>query len=62
MCATQGMGSTHFLPQIVGMQQAMELLLTGKTVSGEAAQAMGLVLRAVDQVRAREAGYLCALA
>lgn len=53
-----GMGTTFFVPRLVGMARAYELLLTGEPVSGEEAARIGLVNRAVepDQVmeRARE--------
>lgn len=38
-----GMGSTHFLPQIVGRASAAELLLTGKTISAQEALEYGIV-------------------
>jgi len=39
-----GMGATHFLPQIVGQQNAARLILTGDIVTGDEAKAMGMVL------------------
>lgn len=44
--------STWLLPRIVGLSWALELLLTGRTISGAEAAQMGLVSRAVpgDQV------------
>ncbi len=42
-----GGGSTQRLPRRVGMQRAMELLTTGRWLSGTEAQEWGLVLRAV---------------
>ena len=44
-----GGGSTQRLPQRVGMQLAMELLTTGKWLSGKEAADCGLVLRAVPE-------------
>ena len=44
-----GGGSTQRLPQRVGMQLAMELLTTGKWLSGKEAADCGLVLRAVEE-------------
>jgi enoyl-CoA hydratase/carnithine racemase len=40
--------STWILPRLIGLSQAMELLLTGRIFSGEEAVAMGLAGRAVD--------------
>ncbi len=42
-----GGGSTQRLPRRIGMQRAMELLTTGRRLSGSEAAAWGLVLRAV---------------
>ena len=47
-----GLGSTHLLPQLVGMARAQELVLTAKKILGTEAAAIGLVNKAVpaDQV------------
>jgi enoyl-CoA hydratase/carnithine racemase len=42
-----GGGSTQRLPRHIGMQRAMELLITGRWLSGAEAADWGLVLRAV---------------
>ena len=42
-----GGGSTQRLPRRIGMQRAMELLTTGRWLSGAEAAGWGLVLRAV---------------
>ena len=42
-----GGGSTQRLPRRVGLQRAMELLTTGKWISGTEAVEWGLALRAV---------------
>jgi enoyl-CoA hydratase/carnithine racemase len=42
-----GGGSTQRLPRKLGIQKAMELMLTGSWLSGKEAQELGLVLRAV---------------
>ena len=39
-----GMGSTHYLPRLIGHQQAARLLLTGEVVSGAEAARYGNVL------------------
>jgi Enoyl-CoA hydratase/carnithine racemase len=44
-----GMGGSHFLPVAVGEAKAMEILLTGKVLTGEEAKSLGLVQRLVDQ-------------
>lgn len=38
-----GLGATEFLPRVVGEARATELLLTGRTLTGREAEAMGLV-------------------
>ena len=43
-----GMGSTLFLPQLVGPQLAARLLLTAELVGGDEAARIGLVLEAVE--------------
>ena len=43
-----GMGSTHWLPSIVGPQIANALVLTGDVVDGTEAARLGLVLRTAD--------------
>ena len=42
-----GAGSSQRLPRKIGAQRAMELLLTGRWLSGKEAEQWGLVLRAV---------------
>jgi enoyl-CoA hydratase len=42
-----GMATTWFLPQVVGLAVARELLLTGRLVTGAEAAGLGLVNRAV---------------
>ena len=51
-------GGTFFLPRIVGMQKAAELMMLGKKISAEEAHALGLVARVFppsefNEVRAR---------
>jgi len=38
-----GMGSTHFLPRLVGVQQASLLMLTGRLVGAQEALRIGMV-------------------
>lgn len=45
-----GMGSTFFLPNLVGHQTASRLLLTGDVISGEEAAKLGLVELSDDPV------------
>ena len=47
-----GLGTTHLLPNLVGMARAQELVLTAKKILGSEAAEMGLVNKAVptDQV------------
>uniref|UniRef100_A0A7S4FX51 Uncharacterized protein n=1 Tax=Eutreptiella gymnastica TaxID=73025 RepID=A0A7S4FX51_9EUGL len=44
-----GMGSTHFLPLLVGHQNASFMLLSGGQISGVEAKDMGIALRAVPK-------------
>jgi len=39
-----GMASTHFLPQLIGMQQASRMLLTGQLLDAQEAEEIGLVM------------------
>jgi len=49
-----GGGSTQRLPRKLGPQKAMELLLTGRWLSGKEAEEWGLVLRAVPADKLEE--------
>lgn len=42
-----GMGSTHFLPKLVGQQESTRMLLTGDLISGKRAVEIGMALEAV---------------
>jgi len=44
-----GDGGAWFLPRIVGMQRAIELLVTGRTISADEAVAIGMVLETVPR-------------
>ena len=46
---------TQTLPKIVGWKRAMELILTGKTLSGEEAEKLGLINMAVETEKLEEA-------
>jgi enoyl-CoA hydratase len=54
------LGVSYMLPRAVGAQRAAELLLTGRQVSAEEAEAMGLILRAVDDDKLMEAALALA--
>jgi len=43
-----GMGTTHFLPLLLGPQAAAHMLLTGEPIDGVTAERIGLAWRAVD--------------
>ena len=51
---TPELASTHILPHIVGLGQAMELMLSGKIISGEEAARIGLVNRVVPHDKLME--------
>jgi enoyl-CoA hydratase len=53
-------GGTVRLPRIVGLGRALDLILTGRGVSGDEALAMGLVTQLVDQGQARAAAIALA--
>lgn len=44
-----GMGGSHLLPVAVGEAKAMDILLSGKILTGEEAEELGLVQRVVDK-------------
>jgi enoyl-CoA hydratase len=46
------MGASWLLPRLVGLQRAMDILLTGRTMLGEEAAQIGLALAAFDDVEA----------
>jgi enoyl-CoA hydratase/carnithine racemase len=46
-----GMGTTYFLPRLVGTARAYELLLTGEPITGAEAERIGMVNRAVEPER-----------
>lgn len=45
-----GLGSTELLPQIVGLANALDLVLAARTIDARTAQALGLVQEAVPAV------------
>jgi enoyl-CoA hydratase len=53
-------GGTVRLPRIVGLGRALDLILTGRGVSGDEAVAMGLVNRLVDKGQALDAAVALA--
>jgi enoyl-CoA hydratase/carnithine racemase len=50
-----GDGGCYFLPRIVGLGRALDLLLTGRFVDAEEAERMGMVSRVVDDADLPEA-------
>ncbi|MEM7412741.1 MAG: enoyl-CoA hydratase/isomerase family protein [Myxococcota bacterium] len=57
-----GLGSTHLLPQLVGLGRAQELVLTARIVQAEEACEMGLVNRVVPADQLLDAAYELAAA
>lgn len=55
-------GSTLLLPQLVGYQQAADLLLTGRLMDAEEALKMGLIAAIVDDVNTEALAYASQLA
>lgn len=47
-------GSTWFLPRLVGLQRAFDIMATNPTLTAEEAQAIGLIARVVDDERFEE--------
>lgn len=53
-------GSSYFLPRLVGMSRATEILMTGRDVWAEEAERIGLVSRLVDEGEVMNAAFECA--
>lgn len=53
-------GSSYFLPRLVGMSRATEILMTGRDVWAEEAERIGLVSRLVDEGEVMNAAMDCA--
>ncbi len=51
-----GWGGTYRLPRVIGEGRAMELILTGRSISAEEALQYGLVSRVVPQEELKKAG------
>jgi enoyl-CoA hydratase len=51
-------GASWLLPKLVGLQRAMDILLTGRTMMGDEAAGVGLCLKAYDDTAAMHAAAL----
>lgn len=56
-----GLGTSYFLPQLVGVAKARELILSGATVSADEAREIGLITSVVPADRLSEAAIEAAL-
>ncbi len=56
-----GLGGTYRLPRLIGLQKALDMMLTGKNIYAQRAYKMGLVDRLVDQPKQLEAAKKFAL-
>jgi len=54
---TPEFGSTYFLPRLVGLGNALELLFTGKIISAEEAKEIGMVNRVVSPEQLEKVTY-----
>lgn len=50
------MGSSYFLPRLIGMSRAAEILYTGRAIDGVEAEKIGLVSKVVEKEQLLEAG------
>jgi len=50
------MGSSYFLPRLIGMSKAAEIMYTGKALKGTDAEKLGLVSKLVENENLLEAG------
>ncbi|HEY0469483.1 MAG TPA: fatty acid oxidation complex subunit alpha FadJ [Polyangiaceae bacterium] len=57
-----GLGGTQRLPRLIGIEQALDLLLTGKQIDGQRALRMGLIDELVPSAILLEVAVRCALA
>lgn len=57
-----GLGSTHFLPRLVGPSRALELVLSGRKIGAAEAAAVGLVSRVVPTGALAKEARECAAA
>jgi enoyl-CoA hydratase len=48
------LGTSYYLPRLVGLARASEILLTGRTVQAQEAERIGLVTRLVEEERLME--------
>lgn len=51
------LGSTYFLPKLVGASRAAEILMTGRPVGAEEAEKIGLVSRVVEEEKLMDAAF-----
>jgi enoyl-CoA hydratase len=56
------LGTTYFLPKIVGSMRAAEILLSGRTVNAEEAEKIGLVSRLTEENKLMDSAMTLAAA
>ena len=54
------MGGSYFLPRLIGLSRATEILYSGREVSGEEAEKIGFVLKVVEKEQLLDQAFILA--